>query len=488
MEKGTKLSRLLQEDGRFLMPCAGQGRCGKCKVSVSGSASPPDAVEKEKLTQKELDGNIRLACRARVEGFCRVEWAEKKSSGILLAGRVENGISQPMFRRLGAAVDIGTTTLAAQLYDQSGLLAEAGSINPQGAYGADVISRIEKSMAGGGEQLAKAALGGIEALLLRLTARSGYTAAEIDTLVITGNTAMLYLLTGRDPACLSQAPFIADWTAGEWLTAEKLGLSCRSARVYLPPCISAFVGADITTALLAVKMDSARSARMLVDIGTNGEIALWKDGHIFCCSTAAGPAFEGAGISCGMQGEEGAVSHVRLSADGYETDVIGGGAAAGICGSGVVDAVSCLLRNGQMEDTGYLEEEAVIAKAVKLTQEDIRKVQLAKSAVCAGIRTMLRRAHLETGDLKELLVAGGFGSYIDLDNAMAIGLLPEMDPGKITVCGNAALAGAAGLLLDESALGPAETLAQNAETVNLAADEYFQEAYIEGMFFGEPHD
>lgn len=482
-EKGTKISLLLQENGRFPLPCAGQGRCGKCKVRVSGSVSLPDAVEKEKLTREELAGNIRLACRTRVEGTCRVEWKEKKASGILLAGEL-TGSARPLFRSLGAAVDIGTTTLAAQLYDESGLLAEAGAVNPQGAFGADVISRIEKSMAGQKKELADAVRCGINNLLARLTAHSGHSVTGIDTLVITGNTAMLYLLTERDTDCLSRAPFIEDWRAGEWRTAEELGLSCASARVYLPPCISAFVGADITTALLAVGMDQTRAVRLLADIGTNGEIALWKNGRILCCSTAAGPAFEGAGLSCGMQGEEGAISHVSLSPDGFCAEVIGRKEPAGICGSGVVDAVSCLLQNGQMDDTGYLEEEEpVIAGTVKLTQEDIRKVQLAKSAICAGILTMLHREGMEAGELEELLVAGGFGSYLDLENAMAIGLLPRMDADKIRVCGNAALAGAAKLLLDEDALEPAGTLAANAQTVNLAVDEYFQECYMEGMLF-----
>ena len=295
---------------------------------------------------------------------------------------------------------------------------------------------------------------------------------------------MLYFFTGRDPSALSHAPFAADWLAGEWLTAEQLGLPGLQARAWLPPCASAFVGADITTAMLSVRTEKPGNDRLLVDIGTNGEIVLWRQEGIFCCSTAAGPAFEGAGLKMGMQGTDGAVAHVRVTENGLAAEVIGDKEPIGICGSGVIDAVSCLLQTEDLDETGYLEhEEAVIAGEVRLFQEDIRKVQLAKSAICAGIKTMLHRAGMQPSELQELLVAGGFGSFIHLENAIAIGLLPEVELEKITVTGNAALMGAAMLLLDKEKLPEAERLAAAAQTVDLASDAFFKESYMEGMLF-----
>lgn len=482
--KGAKLSQALKKAGGLKMPCAGNGICGKCRVTAKGQLSPPDETERELLTEAERKQNIRLACRAKALGDCSIFFPreEIRQGKETLQEKTEAG--KPLFTKLGAAIDIGTTTMAAALYGEDGLLARTGCDNPQAVFGADVISRIEKSMAGEGAALAEAVRTGIAALLETLSQKSGRKAEEIDTLVICGNTAMLYLLTEKDPKPLSCAPFQADWLAGEWQTGRQLKLPCAHAKVYLPPCISAFVGADITMAMLQAVRDGEKDNRMLADIGTNGEIVLWKKEAILCCSTAAGPAFEGAGLKMGMPGIEGAVSHVTAEKNGLRAEVIGDRAPAGICGSGVIDAVRCLLQTGQMDETGYLEEEAVIAGEVRLFQADIRKVQLAKSAICAGILSMLHRADMALTELEELLVAGGFGSFIRLENAVAIGLLPPIETEKITVCGNAALAGAVMVLLDAALCGRAGELADRAQTVNLAADEYFKNCYMEGMLFG----
>lgn len=217
---------------------------------------------------------------------------------------------------------------------------------------------------------------------------------------------MLYLLTQTDPDCLSHAPFAASRLFGETLAAGELGLPCLHAQVYLPRCMSAFVGADITTALLASGICSKPDTRMLVDIGTNGEIALWHRGQLSCCSTAAGPAFEGAGLSMGMAGKTGAVDHVRVQDGALQAHVIGGGAPKGICGSGVIDALACLLELEQLDETGLLEQDpAPVAPPVCLTQKDVRMVQLAKSAICAGLRTLLRVEGLCGADAAELAVA-----------------------------------------------------------------------------------
>ena len=483
--RGMLLGELLKQED-FSMPCAGMGRCGKCRVRAEGQLGDPGAAERERLSEEELEAHIRLACQTVILGPWTVEWETPKAMQIQVAQAAGEGHGVPLFQKLGAAVDLGTTTLAAQLYGEKGLLAQAGMENPQKVFGADVISRMEHSLAGEGEALKEAVCRGISELLETTAQQAGVRAEEIDTIVITGNTAMLYLLTGRNPECLSRAPFQADWLAGEWIPARELSLPCREARVYLPPCISAFVGADTTCAMLHTGSGNRQEPELLVDIGTNGEIVLCNRGELLCCSTAAGPAFEGAGLSCGMPAKEGAVSHVKWKNGVFQVEVIGEKAAVGLCGSGVIDAVSCLLRSGQMDETGYMEAgKAELTERVILLQEDIRKVQLAKSAICAGILTMLHRAELPADALSHILVAGGFGNYLNLESALAIGLLPEVEPKKILVCGNAALAGAAKLLWNGEKRTEAAGLAARAHTVNLAEDPFFQESYMEGMLFPE---
>lgn len=486
-ETGSLLSQVLQREGTgFALPCAGQGRCGKCKVRASGNLSEPDEGEKRLLSGQELSEGIRLACRTRVEGSCEVWLSGTGEAVILQEGRdvrIPEG-EEPMFRKLGAAVDIGTTTIAAGLYDRSGQIARAGRVNPQLGFGADVISRIEKSLEGEGDALALAVREGIGELLEEMCVRSGQKTSEIDALVITGNTAMLYLLTGRNPESLSRAPFLADWLGDEIRRGAEWNLPCPEAKIYLPPCIGAFTGADLVTAILASGLCETQETKLLADIGTNGEIALWKDGVLYCCSTAAGPAFEGTGLSMGMPGKEGAISHVRLEDGELRIEVIGKNEPKGICGSGVIDAVSCLLAQGRLDETGYLEEEEVLlAGTVRINQEDIRKVQLAKSAICAGIKTLLHRAGLEADGLQELLVAGGFGSFLTLSNALRVGLLPQMPEEKITVCGNAALQGAAAILCGGKLAERAKRMAEEARLVDLTADVFFQDCYINEMFF-----
>ncbi len=482
------VSEVLQDMQEFSMPCAGHGRCGKCKIHAVGELSEPNERERIYLTKKELENGIRLACQTYILGPCRIlSFDEGKSEVILDTPKITLGKaedSQALFHHLGAAVDIGTTTLAVALYDRHGLLGREGAVNPQVTFGADVISRIENSLQGEGEKLAQSVQSGIADLLKTLCQKNGYEAEKIDTLVITGNTVMLYLLTGKNPKALSQAPFVADWLAGEWISASDLELGCPNAKVYLPHCMSAFVGADITMALLNTDICRDKKKRLLVDIGTNGEVALWTGEKLLCCSTAAGPAFEGTGLSMGMTAKTGAISKVSWKKKSFELQVIGNTEPIGICGSGVIDAVSCLLQNGYMDETGYLEDEEVyISENVTLTQEDIRKVQLAKSAICSGIESVLNKEGITADDLDELLVAGGFGSKIDLNNATKMGLLPQMDVKKIKVCGNAALAGAEQLLCQSKLLTKEKKWIEISETLNLAVDGFFQERYIENMLF-----
>lgn len=483
VQVGDKLSHAISGE----MPCGGHGKCGKCRVIAHGALSPMCEAERVWLTTEDVARGVRLACMTDVMGDCSVETASPTRAAILLDGTASEIDLSPTFLQYGVAVDIGTTTLAAKLYAIDGrCLSETARLNPQSRFGADVISRIEAALAGEADALAKTIRGALDEMFGELAASAGITAKEFDRVVITGNTVMLCLLTGTSVEPLSHAPFALPRRFGETVTAEALGFSSilPHTPVYLPPCMGSFVGADTTCAVLADGLCRRAESGLVVDIGTNGEMALRNDGRLLVCSTAAGPAFEGVGISMGMRGEEGAISAVTLVNGQLCAEVIGGGAPRGICGSGLVDAAACLLAMETLDETGYLEDEpAVIAGDVCLNQADIRALQLAKSAIFAGIESLLAAAGMDAETLATVSIAGGFGRYLNLQSAAQIGLLPQEAAQKAQVIGNAALAGASMLLLDQSCGAECEALADRAEVLELASDAVFIEAYMEGMMF-----
>lgn len=482
--KGTKLKELISTD----MPCGGRGRCGKCKVFAQGELSPVSVPERSHLSAEELKNGIRLACLVTIEGDCSVQTVKNTSENKILTESKENmNVCEPMFSKYGLAVDIGTTTLAAKLYDISGkTLSETTCMNPQSKWGADVISRIEASMKGENLSLAKAIRTEIDNIIGISAEKANISAKDIDWIILTGNTAMLHLLTDTDVEPLSKAPFEAKRLFNEELSAKDLELSSadKDAKVCLPPCISAFIGADTVCALVASEIDSTDDTKILVDIGTNGEMALFRKGELTACSTAAGPAFEGAGISMGMSGKSGAIDHADVVNGKIFAHVIGKTEPVGICGSGLVDAVKCLLDTEILDETGYLEDDpAQISGKVVLTQEDIRMVQLAKSAIHAGINTMMKTKGITSDEVSKLLLAGGFGSYLNTENAGRIGLLPMELVTKTEILGNAALSGAAMILLNKDAREKALEYAKKAEIITLSSNPIFTEEYMEQMFF-----
>jgi uncharacterized 2Fe-2S/4Fe-4S cluster protein (DUF4445 family) len=325
-------------------------------------------------------------------------------------------------------------------------------------------------------------------MLEALAKSARISAKEIDVMVVTGNTAMLYLLTETSTEPLSHAPFYVERLFDETLSAEALGLTALSddAKVYLPSCIAAFVGADTVCALLASNICDEDKTVLLADIGTNGEMALVHKGTLTVCSTAAGPAFEGVGISMGMRGAIGAVDRVKVENGALVAHVIGDTTPVGICGSGLVDAVACLLETEAVDETGYMEDdEAEILAPVVLTQQDVRMVQLAKSAICAGLCTLAKTANVDMDDVEGLVLAGGFGSYLDVKNAGRIGLIPNELSDKTAVIGNAALDGATMILLNKDAKARATQIAKSALVRELSSDPVFSEFYMMGMMFSD---
>lgn len=486
-EKGACLGDVLSDAGVLAMPCGKHGKCGKCRVVAQGSLSPVSDTEKSLLSEADIQAGVRLACCTYVLGDCVITPEKKGEEQICTQGVMPEFSVAPMFSKYGVAIDIGTTTLAARLYDVGGnLLAEHSQMNPQCTWGADVISRVEAALSGKEAELSEAIARALDDMLSSLASKAGVALSEIDAVVLTGNTAMLYLLAKTSVVPLSRAPFVIEHTLDEIRTAKSLGLFAilPQTPVYLPPCLAAFVGADTVTAMLASSLCSPDTTRLLVDIGTNGEMALWHKNQLFVCSTAAGPAFEGVGISMGMSGAEGAVDQVKIANGALCAHAIGGGTPVGICGSGIVDAVACLLDTEELDESGYLEDgEAVISAPVVLTQKDIRMVQLAKSALCSGVQTLLHEAGVLADETESLFVAGGFGSYLNIKNACRIGLLPMEFSKKIQVVGNAALAGASMLLLNENFRNEVKEICQKANVVELSTNAFFMDAYIDNMSF-----
>ncbi len=472
--EGLLLSQILDRGGVPLPRyCGGKGTCGKCKVRAEGALSPWTEAERNRLTPQERQNHIRLACQCRAMGDCRIELLAPAGQMEGLTGGKEffpavNPVTGTK-ECFAAAVDIGTTTVAAYLYrmPEGRKVAESCRANPQAVFGADVLSRIEAWDNGHGHALQKSIRDTLQTI-------AGEWNVPVEAWVITGNTSMLHLLTGKNPHSIAVAPFQPESLFGEWVQ-----------NVYFPRCISAYVGADITTAIVASGMLSTSTA-LLADIGTNGELVLKKNGSLFCCSTAAGPALEGAGISMGMPALQGAICrvwtapHRRIQ---YQT--VGNGPPVGICGSGLVDAVACMLEENILDETGRLDAPFPVGDSpVVLTPEDIRNLQLAKAAIRAGIDTLLQENGLSCAGLDAFFLAGGFGNNLNLQSCIRIGLFPpELSPRQLRPVGNAAGVGACMLLHDRELLAKSEQIARSAAVTELATNPIFLDAFVERMLF-----
>ncbi len=474
--------------------CGGHGRCGKCKVKASGALSPVTAAEERCLGETGLAEGYRLACQVKALGDCEISTGEPprdRNGCVAIEGEMAEFELSPSFSGYGVAVDIGTTTIAAKLFDDEGNeLSSYGMQNPQGRWGADVISRMEAALKGEAENLAEAVRGAVNESIDRVAVLAGINEkAPVRSVVITGNTVMLYLLCGIDTEPLTHAPFEAKELFGRSFPAASIGLTAApDAVIYIPPCIAAFIGADTVCAALAVGLDRPGDTAIMTDIGTNGEMVIRSKKGLYACSTAAGPAFEGAGISMGMGGFEGAVDRVSIGdGDRLTAHVIGeekGARATGICGSGLIDAVACLLELEAVDETGFMEEdECEIADGVKLIRNDIRAVQLAKSAIHAGILTLMHASGTAVGDVVTLSIAGGFGKFLNIDNAGKIGLIPSALVPRVSAAGNAALSGASMLLLSVPARERALSFSRLVDVVDLSTDPMFSQEFMNQMAF-----
>ena len=418
----------------------------------------------------------------------------------------------------GVAVDIGTTTIAAYLMDlTTGIkVCVTSLLNPQKAFGADVISRISYTMENehGLEQLNSLLIQSLNVCVTMLCKQANIFTSDIYTMTFAGNTTMLHMLLKVNPANIAIAPFIPVFTSAMRVQARELGLDINpQGTVYLLPGVSAYVGADTVGAVLAAGMHQQAPASLLIDIGTNGEIVLGGKNGMYACSAAAGPAFEGANIKNGMGSVNGAINSVSLK-QGVTYTTIGNTKPLGLCGTGVVDLLAELLEIGIVDETGRIDtawkpdspeleplwdrivtvdgvnafvlckdHETLSGNQIILTQRDIREIQNAKAAIAAGIRVLVKKAGIGFEDITKVYLAGGFGSYININSALKIGLIPGELEGRIIAIGNAAAQGAIDVLTSKSLLPVAQEISKSINYIELSGSKDFNDFYVDCMTF-----
>ena len=487
--------------------CGGRGTCGRCKVLVADDEGTRLALA---CHQRVADGmhvmvdrpnDVLIVQEGDVEGAVGGDGGAEGAA----SGRDGSAAASSQYAcdegasGLGLAVDIGTTTVVAHLHDLATgeRLATASCANPQAVFGADVISRISASTQGKLDSMTAAVCDAIATLRDQLLER---VPGECVALCCAGNTVMQHIAAGLPPDGIGVSPFTPITLFGDCHPMGQLG------EVYFAPCIAGYVGGDIVAGLLARGLDDpSQGTDLFIDLGTNGEMALAVDGRIATCATAAGPVFEGATIHMGMPASAGSISQIRIAEPGLlDLGVLGDGEPIGLCGTGIIDAIAVMLDAGIIDETGYLngpdEVEAAWAphigehqgsrvffltddRSVFVTQTDVRNVQLAKAAVCAGARALMEVCSVAAERIESVQIAGGFGRYLNAQSAARIGLIPpELAHCAVSV-GNTSAEGASMMLLSQAARERAQRIAASCEYLELSGSALFNELYVDEMEF-----
>jgi len=568
---GITIAALAAEHGvRLEMPCGAVGKCGKCRVEVSKGegVSSPDQEEKALLSKEELEKGIRLACRAKISGEAviiiphtsRLQTQKILDVGIQTEVKILPAIKKIFFKEppktnelpvafsgnleqlvnntlvyseadneflavepgdttgvlYGMAFDIGTTTVVGTLVDlNTGTVkATAADMNPQVVYGDDVISRlnfcIEKK--NGLAELNKKVIDVINKLIKEACKEAGTTPDKIYDLMLCGNTTMEHLLLKADPRPLATYPFVSTLSQSmNRRKAPEAGIKINE-KAYLRvfPVIGGWVGGDTLGVILATNIYKTSHIKLALDIGTNGEVVLGNRDRLVSASCAAGPAFEGAHIRCGMRASRGAIEKIDFLDGRLVCQTIENAAPAGFCGSGLIDAMALLVEYGIVEDTGRIKDKnelpAGLSASLKekllehengnefvftegasgkisLNQKDVRELQLAKGAMLAGIKILMHELGVTPENISEILLAGAFGNYIRAEKALVIGLIPQVELKKIIFCGNAAEEGARKALVSVELRKDVEVIAKNVKYLDLSASPLFQDMFAEAMMF-----
>ena len=456
---GARLLDVLRQLGVFdTAPCGGNGRCGKCKVLV--------------------DGKEALACQTVIDKDMTVTLPQNNSAVTLTDGIP---VALSAYDGLCLAVDIGTTTVAAYLIENGQILYTESRKNPQAAYGADVVSRIQHGVKGNAPKLTAAIRLCVEDITEVLLGKAGKQ--QLNRVCLVGNPAMQQLFLGLPLENLTTIPFTPILRKAQTDDGGRYISAWAGASLLTVPDIAGYIGGDTVAGILATGMDKAEKLTLLVDIGTNGEMVLGNKDRLVACATAAGPALEGAGIQFGVQASTGAIDRVDSQ---FTCHVIGGGKALGICGSGLLDAAAAALHCGLINERGRIANEEhtlPLADGVFLTQEDIRQLQLAKGAISAGIRLMAEHLGVTLDEIETVYLAGAFGTYMDPGSACRVGLIPAELEARITPVGNAAGSGAMQIVCSEEVFRRTDTLAAKVVYLDLATSTGWTKCFAQNMRF-----
>lgn len=466
--------------------CGGKGTCGKCTVLIgnewklSCSLRPEQDVCITAFSWEKKGDEMQLVGHARIPSDSQTasEETQNNASG-LRSGKQKTG------GRAILAVDLGTTTLAASLMerDTGKVVGTLGQANHQSTFGGDVLSRMQASERGERENLKNIIRQDVRELRDGLlNTCPGY---ELDGIYLAGNTTMQHLFMGDSCAALGKAPFVP-------VSVERRETLLDGLPVILLPGIGAFVGADITAGMLACGMAQNPGITMLIDVGTNGEMVLAANDRYYVTSAPAGPAFEGANLSCGMPSLPGAICKVRIAGKRAIYRCIKDQEAVGICGTGALELVAELLDHGLADGDGHLKAPYDTqgypflvgrGKTLCFTQQDMRQIQMAKAAIRSGIEILLKKAGISPEDVDEVFLAGGFGYYMDVDKAVRIGMLPPEFAAKTRAVGNTSLQGCMDYCMKKDASQCMERMIAASSEINLAAEPEFEEVYLSHMGF-----
>lgn len=508
VRRGISLLQALAGAGVNLeLPCGGRGICGGCRVLLKGEVSSPTPEEERFFPSRLLRQGWRLACQVSIRGDIEVHLPDRENPpGV----RFDSGLRRAEETRVGAAVDLGTTTLVVTLVDmESGRrLVTVAGLNPQAAIGADLITRIQQALSVEGRNaLHEMLISGINMLIEEAAAKGGISPEQINTVSVVGNPVMHHFFLDLPVESLSRMPFVPVRKEPYLTEGAKVGLGIHPrANVYFAPLLGGFVGGDAAAALYACGLATRPGKGLLIDLGTNGEIILTGNGEIWATSAAAGPAFEGQGVAWGMRAAPGAITGIKMAYNGWRLETLGGAAPLGITGSGLVAIIAALLSAGLITPEGRLKspKEAVdlplaIRKylrngengqevlmdrqsGVTINQKDIRLLQLAKGAIRAAVDSLLDEAKVVPEELETILLAGAFGGGLDPTALLRVGLLPQVSTERVEFIGNAALEGAVLALRPEGRM-ELERLAGSVHHVSLGSRENYQDKFVASLLF-----
>jgi uncharacterized 2Fe-2S/4Fe-4S cluster protein (DUF4445 family) len=495
--------------------CRGNGACGLCRIRIEkGSVNEPTQNEMLHLSGEQIFSGIRLACQLKATDDMAITiinpapdsvWQRipegAVSRGVNVCDETKKFLPADIKNPYGAAVDIGTTNICISIFEllSGEWLAERKGLNPQMRYGSDVITRLTSASESreNAELIRSITIKAVGNALLDIAKTDGIDIRQVFYLAVTGNTAMISLLSGRNCRLLLQPK---NWTkyidclpenTGQWI--NELGIH-PAAMVEIIPPLAGFVGSDFLAGITATRLTEGVSPAVFIDFGTNSEIALWDGQTLWVTSAAGGPAFELSGISCGMPAESGAIFRVLHD---LSFKVINNCRPLGLCGSGFVDLIACLLHSGKLLKIGKFSSDIssgffTVAEtgqnSISLRETDIDAFQKAKAAIAGGVKVLLKRAGIRFKELKRICIGGEFGKFLDISNCQAVGLLPPLMPDIIEIWGNTSLLGCEDIVLCSAARDRLHDAVSRSKIINLSQEEDFEELFFENLYLEPMRD